>query len=289
MKKIKEKQFLVNLARTLGQDIDPSLVKEVAEFNAIKNKAHKSIRISASKDLAEAFKEIKVEKKEPVFYPLPPTLDEVLTILKEEELVNELVQPQTIEEPTFGEEIPDTTVADEEPPEALVELFQENLARKAEPIEESLAERTAKFISEAPKDSFQQPDPLVVPDNMDAIRGKLKFLEQWIGKISMHGPGGGAGDSVAITNYTTVVTTSTYDIKRKDYYVGVNFAGPVTINMPAFSVANGRKIIIKDESGNCASNPITVNGNIDNDSGGFILQMNNGGVQMIYRNGWRII
>jgi hypothetical protein len=30
MKKIKEKQFLVNLARTLGQDIDPSLVKEVA-------------------------------------------------------------------------------------------------------------------------------------------------------------------------------------------------------------------------------------------------------------------
>jgi hypothetical protein len=286
MKKIKEKQFLVNLARTLGQDIDPSLVKEVAEFNAIKNKAHKSIRISASKDLAEAFKEIKVEKKETVFYPLPPTLDEVLTILKEEEVVNELVQPQTIEESTFGEEVSDASGADEDLPEALVELFQKGLERNKE---ESLAERTAKFISEAPKDSFQQPDPLVVPDNMDAIRGKLKFLEQWISKVSMQGPGGGAGDSVAITNYTTVVTTSTYDIQRKDYYVGVNYAGPVTVNMPAFLVNNGRKIIIKDESGNCASNPITVNGNIDNDSGGFILQMNNGGVQMIYRNGWRII
>ena len=47
--------------------------------------------------------------------------------------------------------------------------------------------------------------------------------------------------------------------------------------------------IVKDESGNCANNPITVTGNVDNDPGGFILQQDNGGIQMIYRNGWRIV
>jgi len=30
-------------------------------------------------------------------------------------------------------------------------------------------------------------------------------------------------------------------------------------------------------------------GNVDNDPGGFILMQNNGGIQMIYRNGWRIV
>jgi dUTPase len=59
--------------------------------------------------------------------------------------------------------------------------------------------------------------------------------------------------------------------------------------MPTFDVVQGRIIIIKDESGQASTNPITVQGTIDNDAGGFILQMNNGAIQMIYRNGWRII
>jgi len=37
-------------------------------------------------------------------------------------------------------------------------------------------------------------------------------------------------------------------------------------------------LIIKDEDGT-----------VDNDPGGFIIQINNGGVQLIYRNGWRIV
>ena len=70
--------------------------------------------------------------------------------------------------------------------------------------------------------------------------------------------------------------------------MGVNYAGPVTITLP-IAVKNGTMYIIKDESGNCATYPITVLGNVDNDPGGFILMQNNGGIQMIYRNGWRIV
>lgn len=52
---------------------------------------------------------------------------------------------------------------------------------------------------------------------------------------------------------------------------------------------NGRQLVIKDESGNASLNPITVLGNVDNDPNGFIIKINNGGIQLIYRNGWRII
>jgi hypothetical protein len=87
-----------------------------------------------------------------------------------EEVQNELVQTQPQEEsPETETSLPDT----------------------AEPIaEQTLADRTSEFLSKS-KDSFQQPDPLKVAPDVDAITKKLRFLEQWISKVSMAGPGGG--------------------------------------------------------------------------------------------------
>jgi hypothetical protein len=185
------------------------------------------------------------------------------TVIKEP--IYELVQTQTVEEDLTEETLPSTPVA-----------------------EQSLAERAAKLIKEAPKDSYQQPDPLVVPSDMDAIRGKLKFLEQWISKVSMVGSGGGAGSVAKLDHETKLITTNTYSVTTKDFYVGINYAGSVTITLPTI-VNNGKMYIIKDESGHCSINPITVVGTVDNDNGGFILAQDNGGIQLIYRNGWRIV
>ena len=283
IKSIKEKELLVNFARAMGQEVDPRLVEDVERINAIRNSVRASVSENIFKDLGAAVSkyepddgpltEYQIEQiKETVQieFPKPPSLDDLMAMLTEtiEEVKNELVQTQPEKEsPETETPIPDT----------------------AKPIaEQTLADRTSDFITKT-KDSYQQPDPLAVAPDIDAITKKLRFLEQWIGKVSMAGPGGGAGDSVSLTNYTTLVTNSTYAIKRKDHYIGVNYAGAVTITMPTFDVVQGRIIIIKDESGQASTNPITVQGTIDNDAGGFILQMNNGAIQMIYRNGWRII
>jgi hypothetical protein len=285
IKSIKEKELLVNFARAMGQEVDPRLVEDVERINAIRNSVRASVSENIFKDLGDAvtsskyepddgpLTEVQVEQiKESVQieFPKPPSLDDLMAMLTEtiEEVNNELVQTQPEKEsPETETSVPDTT----------------------EPVaEQTLADRTSDFITKT-KDSYQQPDPLSVAPDMDAITKKLRFLEQWISKVSMAGPGGGAGDSVSLTNYTTLVSDSTYAVKRKDHYIGVNYAGAVTITMPTFDVVQGRIIIIKDESGHASTNPITVQGTIDNDAGGFILQMDNGGIQMIYRNGWRII
>jgi hypothetical protein len=86
---------------------------------------------------------------------------------------------------------------------------------------------------------------------------------------------------------TILVTTSTYTASNTDWYIGVNRVSTVTITLP--TGINGREIVIKDESGNCANNPIAIVGNIDNDAGGAILSINNGSLHFIYRAGWRII
>ena len=276
MRSIKEKELLAKFAKSLGQEIDPALVKEVEFFNSIKQDTRASIKKNALGDLMEAFKNINPEKQpvDDIEYPLPPTLDEVLASLNnsENEVIYELVQPQTIEE----------SPATEETVEPIAEITEPRATEK------TLAERAAKFLSEAPKDSYQQPDPFVVSDNLDAVRGKLKFLEQWISKISLAGMGGGAGSVAKLDHETKVITTPAYSISTKDYYIGINYAGPVLISLPTI-INDGKMYIIKDESGNCSINPITVSGNVDNDPGGFILAQDNGGIQLIYRNGWRIV
>ena len=92
-----------------------------------------------------------------------------------------------------------------------------------------------------------------------------------------------------ITHNTTLVTNNNYVVQDSDYYIGANNqTESVTIVLPAAPSA-GRMVIIKDESGRAQINPIKINGNIDNDPGGAEIRINNGGVQLIYRNGWRIV
>lgn len=91
-----------------------------------------------------------------------------------------------------------------------------------------------------------------------------------------------------VVHNTTLVTTATYTVNDTDYYIGVNRAGTVTITLPV-SPSSGRELVIKDESGNCENNIITIAGTVDNDAGGLQLALNNGAVHILYRNGWRII
>jgi hypothetical protein len=92
-----------------------------------------------------------------------------------------------------------------------------------------------------------------------------------------------------IIHNTTLVTSNTYVVQDDDYYIGVNFAGSVTIIIPS-DPSSGREIVVKDESGNCETHNITISGPIDNDANGAILAINNGALHMLFRGDyWRII
>ncbi len=91
----------------------------------------------------------------------------------------------------------------------------------------------------------------------------------------------------------TVVTISaaTYEASNLDYYIGVSSGVPSTITLPE-GPAYGREVIIKDESGQSNTYPITVVGAdsalIDNQAG-VTIDTNNRAIHFIYNSGWRII
>jgi hypothetical protein len=114
---------------------------------------------------------------------------------------------------------------------------------------------------------------------------------QWVQPTNT---GGSNPTSISILA-TTSVTGATYAALASDYYIGVSYAGPVTITLPT-NPETGREIVVKDESGNAGggtSRRITIVGataahTIDNQSSA-IINLDNAGLHFIYRSGWRII
>lgn len=253
MRSIKEKQLLVKWAKAMNEPIDSALVEEVERYERLQSDVVESIKQNILEDLKQASTLIPEDTSTPS-YPLPPSLDEVLELFKEE-----VKQPEIVKE------------------------------KKAETLPERVAEHISKEVKlEERSDSYQQPNIDLPARSLGDIRKKIKFLEDWVAKISITGPGGGAGDVINLDHPVKLVT-SNYTITRNDYYIGINATSSINITLPSAIGYPGRMVIIKDESGNCSNNPIVVNGTVDNDPGGFILQQDNGGIQMIYREGWRIV
>lgn len=115
--------------------------------------------------------------------------------------------------------------------------------------------------------------------------------EQWVQPTNT---GGSSTTSISILA-TATVTGATYAALSSDYYIGVSYAGPVTITLPT-NPETGRELVVKDESGNAGNGvnrQITIVGataahKIDNQSSA-IINLDNAGLHFIYRNGWRII
>jgi hypothetical protein len=268
MKSLEEKKMIVKMARMFGQPVDQALIES----------------IEREEKLAAAF--FKEEKK--VSAPIP--------ILKEDVL---------------------TEVA---PVESLPQQSAKPAETNLQPPEEYKVQQVANYLNTVSNTKKPPLATALMDKEFEALRKTVMDLLQKVNTLSWGGGGTGivrlwnADDldrnsaqngrfvkyqdgwfvfdeinPYEIIHNTTLVTTNTYVVNDTDYYIGVNYAGPVTIIIPS-EPDSGREIVVKDESGNCSNNPITVSGPVDNDDSGFILEVDNGAVHMLFRGDyWRII
>lgn len=252
MKTLEEKKLLVKMAQMLGQPIDPELVESIKR---------------------EEYLNRKIFEKE---IPTPaPVLQEVV-----------IMEPEPAPKP----------------------------AEPVVPIKQDIIQQVVNNLATTPK------NPVADKYRDKEIEGIRRTLAEMMQKISTMSLGGGGTGSVYIDEmvdfdkssysegrylrwkegkfrldevnphdviYNTTVINSNYTPDANDYYLGVATA-PITITLPS-STTLGRVLVIKDETGNAQNNNITIAGTIDNDAGGVILAINNGAIQLLFRNGWRII
>ena len=248
MKSIKEKQFLVNMALALGQTPDPALMKEIDEHNklmesiTVKGDEFSSFlaQLAQLKDEVEAVKqvvEVKQQYFEPKDYPKPPTLEELMAIVPEE-----VFEPK----PEYAPEVRK---------EPVLEELEEPVAEEKENISPLIAAASSHITKEVQMEanSFQQPEPTdPILRSVEDLKKKIKFLEGWISKIAMTGPGSGEVNLLKLDDVDTSNIGNNKFLRYNATNAKIEFA----------TVTGGSEADTLDtvtDLGNVTTNGITVN------------------------------
>lgn len=253
MKSLEEKKLLVKMAKMLGQEVDPALVESIKREEYLNRKLFEApLQEVVVNKPALVVEEI----PEPAPAFVPPVKDTVQQVANA--ITPGIVKPEP--EPQIN-------------PLLDVELKS---------IRRALAEVTKKMSTMSWGGGGTGAVRIGNMDDFDQFSyAEGRYLKWSDGLFRLDDI-----NSQQVT-YNTTTTATNYTVVDNDYYIGVT-AVPVTITLPS-STTSGRTIVIKDETGACRSNNITIAGTIDNDAGGVILAINNGAVQLLFRNGWRII
>lgn len=162
----------------------------------------------------------------------------------------------------------------------------------------SLIEKTLGLLSE-PDDIKQQNDSITPLNQNFVTLDQLnthynQFLSRIQQQLSTMG-GGGETNLTYMDVPTASITSSSYNIKLQDYYIGVNYAGPVTITLPRTD-KEGKVFVVKDELGEASKGTnryITVipsGSDLIDGKDRVILSYDYGSLTFIWnQNSWRVI
>lgn len=174
----------------------------------------------------------------------------------------------------------------------------DNLINCKSKSKNALIEKSLGLLSE-PSNTKHKNDPLTPIDKKFATIEDLNkhynlFLSRIQQQLSTLG-GGGESNISFIDVPTSIVNGPIYKIKERDYYIGVNYSGAVTITLPKGN-REGKIFIVKDELGEASKGTnrnITIipsNGDLIDGKTKVILAYDYGALTFIWRgNSWRII
>lgn len=164
--------------------------------------------------------------------------------------------------------------------------------------QKTIVEKTLGLLSEPPEVK-QQSDPITpINQNFVTLEQFNKHYNLFLSRIQQQLSTLGGGGETNLTYMDvpiTSVTTSSYSIRPQDYYIGVNYAGAVTITLP-YADRQGKVFVVKDELGEASKGTnryITIlpSGSdlIDNRDRA-ILAFDYGSLTFVWKgNSWRVI
>ena len=143
------------------------------------------------------------------------------------------------------------------------------------------------------------PDPLApLNQNFATLEDLDKHYKLFLNRIQQQLSTLGGGGETNLTYMdvpVTSVTTSSYTIRPQDYYIGVNYAGAVTITLPRAD-REGKIFVVKDELGQASKGTnryITIlptGSDLIDGENRAILAFDFGSLTFIWKsNSWRVV
>jgi chorismate mutase len=261
----------------LSEELSDFLQLVAEEKAKVKAKPKKVARTKP--DMSELFKQL-AELKEQETKKAEVTQEQLLQF-------EQIFSPKNVE--AIIEEVAEEVEAEE--------LVEEVIEPVEEVKEQTLVEKSLGLLT-SPSDE-KNSDPLT-PLNQEFVTQKdfqkhyTKIIERIQQQLSTVG-GGGETRLSFMDTATTLVTSSSYEVSRRDYYIGVNYAGAVTITLPV-ATKTGKTFVVKDESGEAGRGTnryITVlpaAGDLIDSKDRAILAYDWGSLTFVWRgDSWRVI
>ena len=172
------------------------------------------------------------------------------------------------------------------------------IEEKLEEQKETLIEKSLGLLAE-PSDVKQQQDTLSpLNQNFATLDDLQKHYKLFLSRIQQQLSTLGGGGETNLTYMdvpTTSVTTSSYNIRSQDYYIGVNYAGAVAITLPRAD-REGKVFVVKDELGEASKGTnryITIlpsGSDLIDGRDRAILAYDYGSLTFIWKgNSWRVV
>ena len=185
------------MARMMGQDPDPSVVRELEMYNKLQESVRSSVRENFISDFGQQFKRVNDIEETKAAYPKPPSLEDMGLILDDAIALVEDVKAMARPDMDFPKppSLDDLEKAITETPEEPVAESKEEITE--ENIEEltSLVDRTKQYISQEAektgKSAMSDAERSMADIQIDALQKKIKYLEGWLTRITNTGPGSG--------------------------------------------------------------------------------------------------
>lgn len=162
----------------------------------------------------------------------------------------------------------------------------------------SLIEKSIGLLAE-PTNIKQNNDPITpLNQNFATLEDLNKHYNLFLSRIQqqLSTLGGGGESNITYMDVPiTSVTNSSYSIEPQDYYVGVNYAGAVTITLPKAD-REGKIFVVKDELGEASKGTnryitiLPVGNDLIDGRDRAILAYDYGSLTFIWKgNSWRVI
>jgi hypothetical protein len=177
-------------------------------------------------------------------------------------------------------------------------IQEPQIAEVVEVKKDTLIEKSLGLLAE-PSNVKQQSDPLTpLNQNFATLDDLDKHYKLFLSRIQQQLSTLGGGGETNITYMDvpiTSVTSSSYTIKPQDYYIGVNYAGAVTITLPKAD-REGKIFVVKDELGEASQGTnryITIlptGSDLIDGENRAILAFDYGSLTFIWKgNSWRVV
>jgi len=269
-------------------EINNELIEFFKTIKTAKKEKEEETKSLIGDSLENFFTTVKVAKKE--------TKDEFREIIGNS-FLEDFVKPLAKDYKQIKEQVVEIQTEIQEELEKEEEVQEVQEVQEEPKKEQTLIEKSLGLLSE-PSNKKMQNDPLTPLDQKFATLEDLQkhystFLSRIQQQLSTLG-GGGETNLAYMDMPLTYVTTSTYTIKPQDYYIGINYAGAVTITLPT-PKKNGKTYIIKDERGEASRGVnrhiyiVPSGSDLIDEEDRAILAFDYGSLTFVYRNGWRVV